>query len=449
MDSAGNIFILEINSMASLGLTGSYVFAAETAGYTYDSLANRMLDVAAVRYFGTEYSKLTSGSKNDADTSKPLRVRLRSHIRSNLTTMVDNLEKMVGINSGLYNTENVNSLGKWMASQLKQAGFQCETHTQEEVGNILSFTNHEEETNDILLLGHLDTYYSYQDFVPFREERGRFYGSGVAESKGGLVVMLAALKALRFARQLKKVRCGILLITDDSLGDTYSRKIVQRAAENSRAVIGLKCGGKSGGIVTSCGGRLDFTIEISNIKDTASSHPANVIAALAKKLLALDKLSSADSGIRVNVRKVEGRTLYGDTPDYASLVIDVFYQSVEQAGDLEKEIRKIAGRDIKAPMYSRLQKGINRPPKIESKATLALYERLNSLGEALEIKTASIHRSTSSAISYVPRDVPALEGLGPAGGDFRSPREYILRDSLIDRATLLALLIHESSGRSG
>lgn len=52
IDSRGNPFVLEINSMASLGLTGSYVCAAQTAGYSFAALANRILDVAHERYFG-------------------------------------------------------------------------------------------------------------------------------------------------------------------------------------------------------------------------------------------------------------------------------------------------------------------------------------------------------------------------------------------------------------
>jgi len=52
IDAQGNPFVLEINSMASLGGTSSYVLAAETRGYTFASMINRILDVAHRRYFG-------------------------------------------------------------------------------------------------------------------------------------------------------------------------------------------------------------------------------------------------------------------------------------------------------------------------------------------------------------------------------------------------------------
>jgi len=53
IDASGNPFVLEINTMASLGAGGSFVFAAEKAGYSFQSLIRRILDIAHQRYFGT------------------------------------------------------------------------------------------------------------------------------------------------------------------------------------------------------------------------------------------------------------------------------------------------------------------------------------------------------------------------------------------------------------
>ncbi|HUV65141.1 MAG TPA: ATP-grasp domain-containing protein [Sedimentisphaerales bacterium] len=52
IDASGNPFVLEINSMASLGRGGAFVLAAKNAGYSFESLISRILDVAHIRYFG-------------------------------------------------------------------------------------------------------------------------------------------------------------------------------------------------------------------------------------------------------------------------------------------------------------------------------------------------------------------------------------------------------------
>lgn len=444
MDADENLYILELNSMASLGVTGSYVNSAKVAGYTYDSMVNRMLDVAAVRYFGKEYFQIPDDEDHQPDESQPLRIRLRSYVRSNLTTMIDNLRKMADINTYVYNTEGVNILGNLVSARLKQLGFNRQVYPQTEVGNILYFTKHDEEQNDILLIGHLDSVYNYQDFIPYREERGRYFGSGVAESKGGLAVMLTALQSLRYARRLRNIKCGILLITDDTLGGRFSKKTVEELSRRSRYVVGLKYGGKAGGIVTSCSGRVNFDIEMSNMKDKDPKNTANVIMALSQKLSAWQKLSVPEENILVEPTALEARTLYGMAPDYATVALDVHFNGKEKGEELEKEIRNLARRKTGNKLHVRVKKGIYRPPLVESEKSKRFFERVRKIADRLETKIASIHRASSSAVCYVPKEIPVLEGLGPAGGNSRSPDEFIIRDSLIDRATLLALIIRES-----
>jgi D-alanine-D-alanine ligase len=444
MDADGDLYILELNSMASLGFTGSYVHSVKVAGYTYDSMVNRMLDVAAARYFGKDYLQVSGDKEKKADETQPLRVRLRTYLRSHLTTMADNLERMIKINSFVHNVEGVDTLGDWISGRMTQLNFNRQVYPQTEVGNILYFTNHTDQQNDILLLGHLDTVYGYQDFVYFREDRGRFYGSGVAESKGGLAVMLGSLQALRFARRLKGVRCGVLLITDDVFGGRYSKKLVAEISQHSKYVVGLKYGGKAGGIVTSCGGRMEYTVELSNIKDTESAKPVDVISAISQKVVAWQKLSSVENSLEVKPVSLEARAGHGLTPDHATLLLDVRFKDQNQADELEKEIRKIARRGAGSKLHIRIKRGIFRPPLVETEQNRQFFERVQKTANLLETKTETIHRTASSAVCYVPEGIPVLEGLGPAGGNSRSPGEYIVEDSLIDRATLLALVIRES-----
>ena len=138
MDSEGRLYILELNSMASLGVTGSYVYAAKVAGYTYETMVNRMLDVAVERYFGSQQMDQIAveepGSKAKKD---PLRIRLRSYLRGNIGTMEEYLSNMVDINSFVENIEGVNSLGRWISNKLGQIGFNRHVYSRAEFGNIL------------------------------------------------------------------------------------------------------------------------------------------------------------------------------------------------------------------------------------------------------------------------------------------------------------------------
>ena len=94
LDPENRPYILEINSMASLGLTGTYVHAAQMAGYSYEAMINRMLDVAAIRYFGAdrliEMEQSEKGEQRPSDADRP-RGRLRTYMRSSAATIEDNV----------------------------------------------------------------------------------------------------------------------------------------------------------------------------------------------------------------------------------------------------------------------------------------------------------------------------------------------------------------------
>ncbi len=51
MDEDKKFWFLEINSMAGLQATGLFMAASETAGYTYDEMILKLLDVAMRKYF--------------------------------------------------------------------------------------------------------------------------------------------------------------------------------------------------------------------------------------------------------------------------------------------------------------------------------------------------------------------------------------------------------------
>lgn len=69
VDEEENPYVLEINSMASLGRTGSYLLAAQTAGYDFPAMINRILDVAHQRYFGAPTPREMVAASNLVTTS--------------------------------------------------------------------------------------------------------------------------------------------------------------------------------------------------------------------------------------------------------------------------------------------------------------------------------------------------------------------------------------------
>lgn len=444
MDKDGNVYILEINSMASLGKTGSYVHSAKVAGYSYDSLVNKMLDVAAVRYFGTDFLQLETKAQ-EKSREQPLRIRIRSFLRGHLTTMENNLRLLVGMNSHVHNIDGVNSMGQWITGKIEQLGFKKSVFPHVNMGNCLYFTNHDEQTNDILIWDHLDNRYTHQEYVYFQYDRGRILGSGVAENKGGLAILLTALRSLRYTKRLRKVKCGILLTTDYNLGGTIGKKLIEEYTKHSRYIVGLKWGEAHGGIVTSCYGRAAYIIELTNDKSEDETIFPDVISILSEKIVKIKKLSSVEENMVVIPTGIEGKTWIGKIPDYAKVSIVLQFQDKVKGDFLINEINKIVRKRLGKKIKFRIRKEYYRPPVKENDSIKTFYNGVKNIADLLEIRIKPFTRVISTDLSYVPEGTPVLDGLGPNGGSTLTPNEYIIQDTLLDRAILLALIIDRSA----
>ncbi|NIM26009.1 MAG: ATP-grasp domain-containing protein [Nitrososphaeria archaeon] len=446
MDEKGNVYILELNSMASLGLTGSYVHAAITAGYSFDSLINKILDVSALRYFGESHLHPHEASPETIE-SQPLRSVIRSHLRSHLTSNERLLEQLVNVNSSVHNIDNVNRLGDTIIKRLENLGFHSQDFHEFDVGNIVYLKNHDSENNEVLLLSHLDTWYENRDFTPYYKVGNKLYGSGIAESKGGILLMISALQALRFARKLKKIKCGILLISDDSLGGKYSKKLVHDISNISNYVIDLKWGTKEGSIATSCSGITKYHIDMVHVR-RPNETIKEVIPDMCHKVILWKKISQGIPDARITISDFSGQTSYGKAPDYGKLSLESRYVNIEQGKKFDAEIRKIAKKKTNSNLDIHVAKTVTRQPFIKTEKIENFYEIIQKLAKLAEIKIKPEHRFAPSSLCDVLADIPMIGSMGPLGSDHRTANEHIFRDSLIDRGVLLSLTINKCSALS-
>ncbi len=450
MDSEGNLYILELNSMASLGMTGSYVQSAKVAGYSYESMVNRMLDVAVERYFGSQQMDQIAVEESDSKTKKdPLRIRLRSYLRGNLGTMEEFLSQMVEINSFVENIEGVNSLGRWISNQLGPLGFNRHVYSRAEFGNILYLTNHSEDTNEVLIIGNMDNPVDFEDYHSFLEEKGRIYGTGVARGKGGITVLLGALKALRFTRSLRKVKCGILLLPDESFGERSSKPVIEELSLKSKYVLGLSGAGLSGEIMTSCSGSLRYEIEINRRLSKqglkASSEASDPILYASQKINSLRKLNYESDGIYITITGLQTKGMEDQPTYHAALSFVIRYRNPDQRARLEEQVNQIFASKSQDNIKVHVTKRPQSKPFLENEKTLKFYEQVNKIAKLVEVRIKKSENSVVSCLSNISEGVPALDGLGPVTGGYSTNNEHVVRDSLIDRSVLLAYLIYLSS----
>jgi len=443
MDENENIYLLEINSMASLGRTGAYVNAAAVAGYDYNALINRILDVAAVRYFAGSTLVAKTEDIKGLSPRLPLPTRIRTYISSRKDTIEKILKEMVNTNTYVRNVDGVNHLGAIVKRELSPLGFEHQVYPQVEVGNILFLDNCASSEYDILLLCHLDNAVTLAKREFFKETEQRLYGTGVWQNIGGLAVIITALQSLRFVRMLRKLKIGILLTTDDTLQGRISQNLVQNKTRMANYIIGMKGGGLDGTVVTSRSGAAVYSGSMSMKAKGHAEDVAKAVNILSKIITGWTAMTNESEGLVASPTEMNLQSNIMEHYANADIVFSIRFGDMEQMNTIDKKIRHpLSTRESKIIRFQ-VEGGIRRPPMNRTDAISGFYETIREIGQTLDIRVVEEHRWSSADICFAGPGKAMVDGMGPLGTKSRGRDEYILRHSLLERSALLALTLLE------
>lgn len=302
----------------------------------------------------------------------------------------------------------------------------------------------------VLLVGHYDTVYAAGD--PFQQPRwnadGTLNGPGVADLKGGLAVMLAALSAFEAELEATKRALGwtVLLNPDEEIGSPGSAPLL--AGEAARHDVGLvfEPALPDGTLAGARKGSGNFTVTLRGRAAHAGRNPQdgrNAIVAAADLVLGLAALAEPAVGLTVNPAQIDGGGPVNVVPDLAVVRFNVrLADPVQQAPFLDavrQLCTRIAGRH---GCTAALDGGYTRPPKPLDARQLALYDFVTDTGARLGLALG--RRDTGGVCdgnNLAAAGLANVDTLGVRGGEIHSPREYLIVDSLAERACLAARLL--------
>ncbi|MBI9056095.1 MAG: ATP-grasp domain-containing protein [Bacteroidales bacterium] len=440
LDEDNNIYLLEINSMASMGETGSYPTAAKVAGYNFEALTNKMLDVASVRYFSNDLmQKLPDESKNGKVS---IEARMRSFIKARQQQTEKLLKKLVDTDSYVRNVDGVNHCSELISSELSHLGFTHEIYPQLEVGNLMYFTNSFSKEVDHLILLPIDNRIKLAEHENYKEHEQYLEGTGIWENKGGIAIVLSALQVLRFVRSIKKLKIGILLITDSSIDGKYSKKIIQQKAEQADNIIGVSGSSKNGGLVLSRSGSALFRFESKLIKKDEPENVSFMAMNFNKTLAAISDISRNDNENVIAPYDIQFKSNIFKVNAHGSAGISVRFNSKETLEDIEQKIKKIITQQKKSKVYQiHFEGGIKRQAMELTDEIEKFYKKIQVTAKKIDVRISKEHRWSSSDICHITKDQPKIDGLGPVGEFLPSNNERIIRHSLIERSLLMALTL--------
>jgi glutamate carboxypeptidase len=383
-------------------------------------------------------------------------------IDSRTGEMVDQLINWANRNTGSANIEGINQFGVALGLELTALGA---TVTQIDlepgqaidrfgkpisipVGRAICATKRPHAPRRVFLCIHTDTVYpkdhAFQTCT--RIDANTLQGPGVADAKGGIVVLLTALAALERSPLAEKIGWEILFNPDEEIGSQSSAPLLKAAAERNQIGLLFEPATADGALIDRRKGSGNFTIILRGRSAHVGrdfSNGRNAIVAAAKMALDLHDINLKLETAIVNVAKIDGGGPTNVVPDLAIVRVNVRTTSMADELRIAERLTDIIERvqrtgDITAELHG----AFHSPPKIPDAKVELLMSLITQCGTDLNIPI--IYKSSGGAcdgnklLSY---GLPNIDTLGPCGGNLHSPREFVLIDSLAQRAKLAAMVL--------
>lgn len=370
-----------------------------------------------------------------------------AYIDDHKAQMMDLWQDLVNQDSPASYREGVDLVAKRVFKELEESG--ASTRWDEE-GKALIAEIPGDSRAPVLLLGHMDTVFPVGEAArrPFTVEGSRVTGPGALDMKGGVAVMLSALKALHSAgfsgRPLK-----VILVSDEEIAHNGSKATVmlQREARGCAACFNCETGYEDNSLVIGRKGGVVFKAAVHGIAAHAGNNPRqgrSAIWEMAKKIDDIQNMTDWDKGITFNVGTIKGGTVSNAIPDYCEVEGDIRFQDPDISPLVKEELLKVLNHTyIEGTKTELLLYHEGMLPMKMTEENRKLFEFVKKTGEenGIPVSEGKLVGGGSDSGYVVYAGVPTVCAMGVKGRFNHTRDEYALKDSLFERAKLLGAVI--------
>lgn len=365
------------------------------------------------------------------------------------TKLIDELGEFVTQESGTYDREDVEALGRLLRARLERLEFDVEAKVQQEFGSHLVARRPSRNGKHMLLVGHFDTVWPHGTIKarPFRVDGGRAHGPGSYDMKAGIVIMFAALDALRSARSPAFTDTGLTIVlnSDEEVFSPTSGPLIRAEAARADTACILEPSGPNHGyiFVRKAGGR--YFMRIRGRASHAGRHPERGIDAnqeLAHKILRLSQLTDLPSGVTVNVGFVRGGERANVISPEAYAEIDVRAFSKADIERIEAAMRGIAAEAVVTGTATQFSGDLLFQPVPRRPMNERLFGLVQEQAKLVGFEACEFVSGGGSDASNTSAFTPTMDGMGATGDGAHMDIEYVDVDSLVQRAQVFALFMN-------
>ena len=355
-----------------------------------------------------------------------------------LDLMLADLATLVNVESPSRDLDALARSAATLAAVIEQRLGGCATLIESAAGPHVHWSGGGEPK--VLVLGHHDTVFPIGSLAarPFTVVDGRAMGPGVFDMKAGIVQAIHGIAELADRSGVE-----IIISADEETGSRESRAFIEERALVCGAVLVLEPSADGGALKTARKGTGTFELVVHGRAAHAGLEPekgVNAVVEAAHQILDIITFADTTTGTTVTPTMAVAGTADNVVPALATITVDV---RVEAAGEKERIEAAMAGLTTRL-VDSRLELrgGINRPP-MPASASAWLFPLAEQVATDLGLPpVVGVAVGGGSDGNFTAaRGVATLDGLGAVGGGAHADHEYVLVDTMPDRARLLGGIV--------
>jgi peptidase dimerisation domain protein len=363
--------------------------------------------------------------------------------------MMETWKSLVDRDCGSGNKAGVDSVGQDIRRFLEPLGFKVRFHEYEKAGNMLVAEYGDMTKPFVILTGHMDTVFADGTAAerPFTVQDGRVTGPGVLDMKGGITVMLYAVKTL-LESGWNRYPLKIILAGDEEVGHGWSdaAQDYRKEARGALMAFNYETGFIDNGIVLERKGCAQYRFDFHGVGAHAGNNPEDgrsAVKELCHKALDMEALTDMTEGTTVNVGVIAGGTVPNAIPENAWCRVDVRFRTMAGIKRVEKALQEITDKVYIDQVQTTCRCEVKMGAMERLASSEALFGKANQIAREAglpEMKAIAVGGGSDSA--YITAEgVPALCAMGVKGQFNHTVREWAEESSLTERAKLSAALL--------
>lgn len=350
--------------------------------------------------------------------------------------MLNTLLSWCSISSGSFNTEGLKAMARALIEAFSPLTTNWEKIPLNSTGKeLLLFRKKRAGVPSILLGGHYDTVFKENSSFKIHLNKNQLIGPGVLDMKGGLVILLYALRCFENSPLSERLGWEVFLNPDEEIGSVHSAPYIEKLAQKHDYGLIFEPSYPDGAYVSRRKGSLSLKITAQGRSAHAGrdfSHGINAIVLLSELLLEIHHWNTKETTI--NIGTIEGGEAINSVPEFATATLNIRAWEVEEINEIKQKLASLIPKNFKIEELS------YRPPK---KVDTKLYKELESaVGEEGSIFAARESGGCSDGNNLSFAGLATIDTMGAVGGGMHTSNEYLEIESLVQRARIaLRLLI--------